>query len=587
MAELFSKVPAAEIDRVTYLLQGRVAPFSEAVEFGMADKTVLRALSEAASLEPEFVLKMFRQVGDIGEAVYKLKNQDSKVKTKTQKLKVADVFEMLSRITHTSGEGAVEKKVGLLSSLLEETDSLSAKYIVRIILGKMRLGFSDMTMLDALSWSAAGDKSLRPKLEYAYSISADIGRIAKVFRERGVKGLEEIEPSIGTPIRTAQSERLPSPEEIIKKLGECAVEPKMDGFRAQLHCARISKVKSQNSKPQLKCQNFEINIYSRNLENTTLMFPDLVEALEKFIDQSREHIDNLILDSEAIAVDPKTGKLLPFQETMQRKRKYDISQKALSLPLKAFVFDLLYLNGKSLIREPFIKRRQALEKIFEGDKGDGLELTKQHLVGDVLGLRRIFDEAIRQGLEGVMCKKLDSVYQAGARNFNWVKFKKATEGELTDTIDAVVLGYNRGEGKRSAFGIGAFLAGVYDEKEDKFVTVAKIGTGLTDEQWRELKLRADKYKVKERPSLYLVDKNLAPEVWVAPKIVAIIRADEITKSPIHTAARGRGLFDQKNEAGAGLALRFPRLVDFREDKKPEEATTVGEMVKMYKLQNKS
>ncbi len=298
------------------------------------------------------------------------------------------------------------------------------------------------------------------------------------------------------------------------------------------------------------------------------MFPDLVEGVLKQI-----KADSIILDSEALAYNPESEEFLPFQETTKRRRKHGIEEAQKSLPLKAFVFDVMYLNGRSLIDLPVEKRIEILKEQIQGD--EVLIPEPGEITGSADRIQELFDDALTKGLEGLIVKRIDSKYEAGARNFNWIKLKRHSSGELTDTIDCVILGYIYGRGKRAEFGAGALLVGIYDKSTDTYVTVCKIGTGLTDDEWREIHKRADKIKVDSKPAR--VNSVLTPSVWIKPEIVIEVLADEITKSPIHTAG--------KKENEPGYALRFPRLVRFREDdKKPEDATTVEELVKMYNLQ---
>lgn len=583
LAELFKEAKPGEIDKICYLSLGSLAPKYEGIEFNMAEKMIIQVLARTYEKETGEVKKLYKKVGDLG-AVVSADNgtgadkRGKKFLVLSSKFSVTAVFDRLYEIATTSGEGSVEKKISLFAKLLKQLESLSARYVVRIPIGKLRLGFSDVTILDALSWSQTGDKSLRPELERGYNISADIGKIAKIFKEKGVKGVKRVEATVGTPIRTAQAERLPTAEKIIEKLGKCAAEKKFDGFRVQIHID--SKRRMRDSGIQTEFGGFDmrgplVKIFSRNLENTTHMFPDIVEAAQRI------KVKTAVLDGEAIAYNPKTGKFLPFQETVQRKRKHGIGKKAKEVPLKVFVFDLLFLNGKSLIFESFSKRRKLLEGVLRGVRpGGAIQLARQKIISTPKELRREFNLSISEGLEGLVVKKLDSVYQAGARNFNWVKYKKATEGGLVDTIDCLVMGYYRGRGRRAGFGIGAFLTGVYDAGKDGFVTIAKIGTGLTDKQWREMKKRCDAVKVPDKPARFVVDKNLACDVWCEPAIVVEIKADEITRSPIHAAGKDS---DALGLGGPGLALRFPRLVDFRK-KDPEQATTVEEVLRLYGLQ---
>ncbi|MBI2021281.1 ATP-dependent DNA ligase, partial [Candidatus Daviesbacteria bacterium] len=333
--------------------------------------------------------------------------------------------------------------------------------------------------------------------------------------------------------------------------GSAHIQKKFDGFRVQGH---------KNGE--------EIRLFSRNLEETTHMFPDIVEGIRKQIKAK-----SVIFDSEALAYNPESNEFLPFQETTQRRRKHGIEEATKRLPLKAMVFDVMYLNGKSLMDLPVSERVKNLTKIIEGEQvliPQPGEITDKKEV-----IQKAFDEAISEGLEGLIVKRPGSLYEAGARNFNWVKQKRNSSGELNDTVDCVILGYVFGKGKRSSFGAGALLVGVYDDKKDEFVTVSKIGTGLTDEEWREIHKRADKIKLDQKPAR--INSILTPSVWIVPEIVIEVLADEITRSPVHTAG--------KEGSDPGYALRFPRLVKFRQsDKKAEDATTVKELIEMYKQQ---
>jgi len=376
--------------------------------------------------------------------------------------------------------------------------------------------------------------------------------IGKTLWEGGLEAVEKLDVEFGRPIRSQLCERLPDPKSILEKYqGEAHVQYKYDGFRIQIH------KKGKN-----------VRLFSRNLEETTPMFPDITSGVLKQI-----KADSIILDSEGLAFNPESEEFLPFQETTKRRRKHGIEEAAKATPLKAFVFDIMYINGKSLVDTPLSERLQIMAKAIEGDE----VLIEQpgEFMNDADKMGLMLQEALTKGLEGLIVKRPDSLYEAGARNFNWIKLKRHSSGELKDTIDCVILGYVYGRGKRSDFGAGALLVGVYDEEKDEFVTVSKIGTGLTDEEFREIHKRADKIKVDHKPAR--VNAVLQPSVWIKPEIVIEVLADEITRSPIHTAG--------KDEAGVGYALRFPRLVKFRDaDKRAEDSTTVSELIKMYKGQ---
>ncbi len=547
-----------EIEKIIYLLQGRIAPFFEPIEMGMAEKTVAESIAQASYglYNRDAVLRKYSELGDLGKVAQEIAGQNlQKRKLKPGNLTVTQVFGRLKEIAQTSGNGTVETRIEIVSQalLMRSVDPSSEKYIVRILLGNLRLGIGDPTVLDALATAKLGDKSQRKLLEGAYNRTSDLGLIAKTLWDSGLGAVQKLELRVGYPVRSELCERLPNPEKVIEKMGEVDVQYKYDGFRVQIH-------KNDD----------EVRMFSRNLEEMTHMFPELIVAVKKQIKAK-----TIILDSEALAYNPESEEFLPFQETTKRRRKHGIEEMAKSLPLKAFVFDILYKDGESLIDKPLQERMAVLKAVLPED--DVLIRTKNQTIADAKVLSVLLEDAISKGLEGLVVKKLESPYEAGARNFNWVKLKRHSSGELNDTIDCVILGYISGKGKRTVFGAGALLVGVYDQEKDEFVSVSKIGTGLTDEEWREVHKRADKISLQQKPAR--VSSNIIPSVWIKPEIVIEILADEITRSPIHTAG--------KTETEAGYALRFPRLVSFRgSDKKAEDATSVKELIEMYSQQGK-
>ncbi len=556
LSELFKKTKVDEVALIIYLTQGRIAPFFEAVEIGMAEKTVAHAIALAYNSKKEEVLKLYQKLGDMGVVAERL---NEKLKMKNEKLSVREVFDTLRQIAETKGEGTVERKLDLLSNLLKKMDSISAKHLVRIPLGNNRLGIGDPTILDGLALAILKDRGKRKLLEGAYNRTSDLGLIAATLLSKGLSAVANLKVAVGKPIRSELCERLPTPEKVIEKLKTVNAQYKYDGFRVQIHK-----------------MGDKVRMFSRNLEDMTHMFPELIIGTLKQV-----KAENAILDSEALAYNPESQEFLPFQETTKRRRKYNIEKMQKTLPLRAFVFDILYVDGKSLIDTPLLERTEILKKVVK--EGKTLIPAPGEVVTDPKKLKTLLDDAISKGLEGLVVKRLDSRYEAGGRNFNWVKLKRNSSGELNDTIDCVVLGYIYGKGKRTAFGAGALLVGIYDDKKDEFVTVSRIGTGLTDEEWREIHKRADKIKVPHKPAR--VSSLIEPSVWIEPEIVIEVLADEITRSPVHTAGTSAGSVSGEREAG--YALRFPRLVSFRDkDKKPEDSTTVRELIEMYKLQNK-
>src|SRR5215472_4742971 len=546
LSELYSASSVDVIEPVTYLIQGRLAPFFAPVEIGLAERLLISAIATAYRTPKDEVSRMYRKLGDLGVTALSLAPAAAGRRSPS----VTEVHQRLLEIAGTSGAGSLQRKLDLFAGLLGDLDPTSAKHLVRITVGKMRLGIGDPTVLDALSFARRGDRSLRPVLESAYNRTSDLGLIARTLWAEGEQGIEALKVTVGKPLRSQLAERLPNPEAVIKKLGLVGVQPKYDGFRVQIH-----KDAEQ------------VSIFSRNLETMTAMFPELVAAA------TRLNVESVILDGEAIAYNPESEEYVPFQETTARRRKEGIEEFALKVPLRAFVFDVMYRDGSDLTPLPYEKRFEIVTDVLkEPDTLMTAPLTKTDSV-EVL-TRELLDN-ISRGLEGVVAKRLDSPYQAGARNFNWVKLKRVASGELTDTVDVVLLGYYGGKGKRAEFGAGALLAGVYDGDRDEFVTISKLGTGLSDEGWRDLHKRVSKLEVSPKPAR--VNSILVPDVWLQPEIVVEVLADEITPSPRHTAGKAG------NEPG--FALRFPRIVSFRSaDKKPEDATSVREIREMFQQQ---
>ncbi len=542
LAELFKKLNPEELEQVCYLLQGRVRPAYEKIDFGMAEKMVIKSVVLALNLDKNFFEKEYKKIGDLGETTASFRRQFFSLEEKD--LEISEVYQIFLKIAQSSGEKSVEVKIGLLSLLIRQLNPLSAKYIVRFPTGNIRLGFSDMTILDSFSWMLVGDKSLRSIIEKAYHVRPELGYIGRLIKKKGIAALEKISPKLFTPIIMMRAEKLSSGKEIINQIGECLVEPKFDGFRLQVHYKKYDQIK----------------LFSRSLEEVSYMYPDIIKGVKKQVLS-----DEIIFEGEAVGYDFEKKEFLPFQETVQRKRKYKIEEMVKKIPLKLFAFELLYKNGISFLNKPFLERRQELKKTIKTEKNldkETILLADQVKVVKESQLDNLFDFYIKKNLEGLIAKKINGVYKPGAREWNWIKYKKSYSSKIKDTIDCLVMGYNLGRGKRVDLGIGTFLVGVYDKENDRFVTVAKIGTGLTDEEWKQLKSQSSNLITKEKPTNYLVEKTIKCDVWLKPKLVVEIRADEITKSPVHTA---------------GLALRFPRLERFRDDKNPYETTTLEEL----------
>jgi len=545
LSDVYRACSTQELEPLTYLIQGRLAPFFEPVEVGLGPGLLVTAIAAAYGVPKEEVAKLNRQTGDLGVTAQRLARPPQ-----GESPSVIEVHQRLEEVAAAGGAGSQQKKLDGFTALLRALDASSAKHLVRITLGKMRLGIGDPTVLDALSFAKKGDRSLRPVLEAAYNRTSDLGLIARTLWEAGESGLDALKVRAGHPLRPQLAERLPNPEAVIKKLGTVGVQPKYDGLRVQIH-------KDAG----------KVSIFSRNLESMTEMFPELVAAA------SGLKVKSVILDGEAIAYNPESEEYVPFQETTARRRKEDIQEFAERAPMRAFVFDVMFRDGADLTPLPYERRFEIVQGLLSDS--DTLVIAPLMKTDSADVLTRELLDYISRGLEGVVAKRLDSPYQAGARNFNWVKLKRNTSGQLTDTIDVVLLGYYRGKGKRAEFGAGALLAGVYDSDKDEFVTITKLGTGLSDQGWRDIHKRLASLEVAEKPPR--VNSIVVPDVWLEPAIVVEVLADEITPSPRHTA----GMSGDR----PGFALRFPRIVSLRTaDKKPEDATSVREIREMFEQQ---
>ncbi len=530
LADLLRKTTATDIRAVCHLTLGEIAPAFSDVNLGMASKMALRAIANAFGLDARKIEDESKQLGDVGLAAEKYAN----VRTT---LTVTTVFETLHDIASASGTGSQEKKVELLSSLFEKSTAIEARYLARIALGQLRLGCAEKTLLDSLAIAFTGDKELRTALEHAYNVLPDIGTIAATLALKGERGIRLIQPRVGTPIQMMLCQRISALDEIEEKAGlPVTIETKYDGERVQAH-------KNGNS----------VVLYSRRLENITLQFPELVLAISKL--KARD----CIIEGEIIALDSR-GKILPFQTIMQRRRKHDIAEYAQKIPAILRSFDILYLNGKSLLALEYTKRYDALQKLTRG--GKTVTLAENIICDTVACAETFFQRVVKQGSEGIVIKRHDGLYQAGTRGWNWIKWKPEYLPHMRDTFDLVVVGAFYGRGRRGGT-FGALLCAVYDAKKDEFLTLCKLGSGFNDALLGTLQgmLKASKTK----PARVVV-QDVVPDVWIVPEKVVEVACAEVTKSPMHSA---------------GFALRFPRFLRWRE-KSAEQANTLKEVAKLVK-----
>lgn len=566
LVALMTATPKELIGKVAYLTQGVLYPDFEGIELGMAEKMVIAAIAKATDVKRERIVDVWKQIGDLGSTVEKLLRENPAAShgnamrlTSRQPLTVEAVYATFDRIAHTAGKGSVEQKVNALTRLIVEATPDEAKYLVRTVTGRLRLGIGDMTFLDALALAYGGGKAARKDLERAYNRSSDLGLVAETVATEGMTGIQRFHVQLGRPIKPMLCERLTSAEAVLTKLGGTgAAEYKYDGLRIQAH------VSSE-----------EISLFSRRLENITPQFPDVRKVLRHGV-----KAETAIVEGECIAVDPDTGDLQPFQVVTQRRgRKHGIREKVEEIPVVLVLFDALFVDGEGLLDTPYLQRRQVLERVIE-EQG-GLQITHPLIVTEPAQLDDFMASAVEKGCEGLVIKAIgeDSVYQAGARGFLWIKYKREYKSELADTLDLVVVGAFAGRGRRAGT-YGALLMAAYDEDADAFKTVCKLGTGFDDATLATLPALFHDYA---RDHVHpRVESKIEADYWFTPIKVLEVRGAELTLSPSHTC--GLDLV----KAGAGLAVRFPRFTGrWRDDKAPHDATTVKEVVSMYKAQLKT
>lgn len=553
LASLFRTCKPAQAKIITYLTEGILLPPYDGLELGIGEKYIIESIVHVSGNTKSVVEKQFKKLGDLGTvAEWALANK-KQTSLASSELTLEGAYDSFTRLAKLSGKGSQEGKIRMLAEMLNSSSPIEARYIARFCAGKLRLGIAGPTIIDALSMAITEDKSKakRETIDRAYNLCSDLGTVAELTLS-DFSQVENFKIQSFRPLRPALAERLSTPEEIIAKIADgrqCAAEGKYDGFRIQVH-------KDGN----------KVELYSRKLERITHMFPEITEAAKKL------PAKRAILEGEALAYNEKEHKYYSFQITIQRKRKYGIEQMQKEFPLRLFAFDLIYLDSKDYTTEKYSLRRERLEALVKGN--ETIEPSKTILVGTADALGSFFNSCLAEGLEGIIAKDLDAPYVAGARKFAWIKLKKSY-GATADTFDTVIVGYYLGEGQRTEFGFGGLLVAVRNEQTGLLQTIARIGSGFSEEEMGTLREMLSAIKVKGKPAE--VESKITPDFWVEPKYVATVSADEITLSPMHTC----GMAD-----GKGYALRFPRLISLRQDKSPEEATTTSEVESMYSAQKK-
>lgn len=632
---LLNDAKRQEVRPLVYLCQGILLPPFMGLELGIGERLVMQAISIVSGQEMRRLDEKYRELGDVGLLASWAIEHKRQTSLFSQKLELVYVYESLIHLAKMEGRGSQDTKIKTLAELLNSADPREAKYICRFCVSKMRLGIAEPTILDSLAMirvpiikesidglrrkndghlfeievmeqdeqddadaslrlrircedhsivSLDGEicslryskkefvdglkvakirqdkadfevfeillmgfrKFIRKPIDRAYNLCSDLGLIASLSLFEFEK-IGRFKIRMFSPIRPALAERLSSPAEIIDKIGPCAVEGKYDGFRIQVHK-----------------EDDHVELYSRKLEKITSAFPEIVEAARMLRPKK------LIIEGEALAYNVKEKRYYSFQMTIQRKRKYGIEKMREEFPLRLFAFDLMLLDGVDYTLTPYERRRAELEDILRDSKE--IEPTNLKMIKRPEVLESYFAKCIEDGLEGIIAKDLSAPYVAGAREFAWIKLKRSY-GAMADTLDVVVVGYYLGEGSRTEFNFGGMLVAIRDEDSGLLQTVAKIGSGFSEDEMVELGQELARLRIKDRPKE--LDSRLEPDFWVEPKMVITVSADEISLSSVHTCAKA---------GDKGYALRFPRMIDIRSDKTIGDITTSFEVEKMYSMQ---
>ena len=556
LVKLIQEIPEDVIAKAIYLIQGKLRPNFEGVELGIAEKLVMRAMSKSSGIPLKKIEDDYNKGGDLGQTAENILQQKIQTTFASEVITLEKVYDTLFKISKLEGKGSQEMKMKYVSSMLNDATPQESKFILKILLGTLRLGIAENTVMDALAIAFTGKKENREIIENAYNVSSDLGKVAEVISTGGVEEIEKFQIKLFSPIRPMLADRIKSGEETVEKFQEkFAAEYKLDGERAQIHK-----------------QKDKIEIFSRSLEIITSYYPDIVEKISKLIIS-----EDVILEAEVVAMNSNSGDFLPFQELMHRRRKYEIEEAVTKYPITVNFFDVLFSEGKNCMDMRYEERRELLEKIIKQD--DFARLIPMSIIESKEQVLEVLENSINSGCEGLMLKHLDSTYRAGIRGSNWLKLKREYQNELGDSLDLVVVGAFFGKGRRTGK-YGTLLLSTYNDEEDVFPSICKVGTGFTDESLDQLyQILSPKVTLKKNPRIV---SEMEADVWFEPELVIEIVASEITQSPIHKTAL------DKIKEGTGLALRFPKFTGkIRTEKNSEDASTDEEVIALYKVQKKT
>jgi len=555
LVELLNKTPKKIIPNAVYLLQGIIRPNFEGVELGVAEKLAIRAISKSSGLSIKKIEDDYKKCGDLGltaSNILKLKTQTTFT---AEKITLERVYETLFRIAKLAGKGSQDLKMKYISSLLNDATPLEAKFVLKILLGTLRLGIAENTIMDALAIAFTGKKENKEQIENAYNVSSDLGKVSLIVATDGIDEIKKFKISLFSPIRPMLADRVQSEKDVIKKMPEQFVaEYKLDGERVQIHK-----------------QSDKIILFSRRLENITQYYPDIVERIGKTL-----NVNEGVFEAEIVPINENTGEFLPFQELMHRRRKHKLDKAVSQYPITVNFFDVLYYDKKDCLNLEYSERRKILEQIVHEDNFS--KLVPMLLVKNENEIEDFLENSINAGCEGLMLKAPSAPYRAGMRGSNWLKLKREYRNELGDSLDLIVIGAYFGRGRRTGL-YGTLLLATYNPENDNLPSICKVGTGFTDESLDQLyQILSNKVTLKKNPRII---SEMEADIWFEPELVLEIVASEITLSPIHKT--GLDLIRKSS----GFALRFPKFTGkIRYEKAAEDASTGEEVFALYKRQSK-
>lgn len=535
LAELFSKTPSVELEKVVLMVRGTVFPGYSQMELGIADKMVIKAVAKATGFKDTEIVEKFKKAGDLGLVAEECLSSKKQSTLAKKKLTIDFVFTDMRKLADVTGSGSQERKLNMIAEMIVSAKPKEARYIIRTILGNLRVGASDGITRNAIVEAFLSDEEDAAKaVEYALNVVADFGEVARIAKEKGTAGLKKVKIEIGKPIQVMLAEKAESLEEVLKKYKKIAIEWKFDGMRAQIHK-----------------KGDKVWVYTRRLEDVTHQFPDLVKMMKESV-----KAEECVIEGEALAINPKTSEPMPFQSLSQRvQRKYEIEKMVREIPIQMNVFDAIFVDGELLVNRPFVERRNILQKIIKQIPGK-VQLAKQITTDDLKDAEKFYRSALEARQEGVMLKVLDSSYVFGRHVDGWIKIKPVME-----TLDLVIIGATWGEGARANW-LTSFVLACKDPKTDKFLECGMMSTGLTEDEYKEM--------TKTLKPLIVNEKG--KDVKVKPKVVIEVAYQEIQKSTNYSS---------------GFALRFPAFKNLRPDKGAGDADTIARVKKLYASQGRA